>query len=160
MQANEVAGKGRPSREWKSFEKETIIEHITRNREKLSLSRSKLSSLRDEILSAEGSEYQCIVNTLYSTDEKLRRSLLNFTGAANKKKEGERRYEMIGVSGDVKEVFVRMKEDLGYGKADVSSFMSDLMAVFSIVYAERAARGVLGRPVSELKGRIRIEADK
>jgi hypothetical protein len=160
MQADEVAGKGRPSREWKVFEKETIIEHITRNREKLALSRSKLSSLREDILSADNAKYQVIVNDLYSNDEKLRRSLLNFTGAANKKKEGERRYEMIGVSGEVKEVFTRMKEEFGYSKADVSSFMSDLMAVFCIVHLEREEKGILDLPISELKGRVHIEIDK
>jgi hypothetical protein len=159
MQADEVAGKGRPSREWKAFEKETIIEHITRNRERLGLSRSKLSSLREEVLAAEGADYQSLVNDLYD-DEKLRRSLLNFTATANRKKEGDRRYEMIGVSGDVKEAFTAMKEELGYGKADVSSFMSDLMAVFSIVYLEREEKGILDWPIVDLKGRIHIEVDK
>lgn len=156
MQAIDVAGKGRPTREWKVFEKETIIEHITKNREKLGLSRTRLTAVREEILAAEGVTYQSLVNAIYS-DDKLRRSLLNFTASTIRKKEGERRYEMIGVSGSVKEVFASMKDELGYESSDVSTFMADLLTVFKIVYDEREKAGLANLPVSELKGRLYCE---
>lgn len=124
----DVADKGRPAKVWQVYEKEIIIEHLTKNRERFGLSLSDLSEKRASISGADKDGLQSLVNETYS-DPKLRRSLLSAVGKKTKD-DSLPKYEMIGVSPAVKRRFMSAKANLGYTEKDVSSFLSDLLTCF------------------------------
>ncbi len=123
MVENELASKGRRPRVWHLYEREMILEHLTRSREKLGLSMTQFSDVRSNIQAADGAPaLQSLVEGIYS-DNKLRRSLLNFVAGKYRAKDSEPKFAMLGVTNDAKARFMQAKPD----SQTTSEFLDYLM---------------------------------
>lgn len=122
MVENQLAGKGRRPRVWHLYEREIILEHMTRSREKLGLSLSEFSNVRSNIQAAELPELQTLVEDIYS-DNKLRRSLLNYVAGKYRAKDSEPKFAMLGVTNDAKARFMHAKPE----SQTTSEFLDYLM---------------------------------
>lgn len=114
-------GKGRMKRQFKSFEKLRIVEHIIKNRVRFSLTLGQVDALRQSIEGADVDDLQTIVNGLYS-DEKMRRSLMTHlkSDPGSKRDDG---FANIGVKRSVKERFLAVKSQ-EHSDIDISDFLT------------------------------------
>ncbi len=125
MVENELASKGRRPRVWHLYEREMILEHMTRCREKLGLSMTQFSDVRAGIHSADSaSALQSLVEGIY-IDNKLRRSLLNFVAGKYRAKDSEPKFAMLGVTNDAKARFMQAKPD-NQTTSDFLDYLMDL----------------------------------
>lgn len=122
MVENQLASKGRRPRVWHLYEREIILEHMARTRDKLGLSLGEFSDARSDIQSASLTELQALVEDIYSND-KVRRSLLNFVAAKYRAKDSEPKFAMLGVTNEAKARFMHAKPD----SQTTSEFLNYLM---------------------------------
>jgi len=120
-----LASKGRRPRVWHLYEREIILEHVARTREKLGLTLSQLSDVRADMLKSDFNDLQKIVERLYQ-DNKNRRSLLNFVAGKYRAKDSEPKFVMLGVSNESKARFMAAKLD----SQTTSDFLDHLMDLY------------------------------
>lgn len=121
----ELGIKGRPARIWQVYEKEIVLEHMTKNREKLGLTRDELAMKRNLITSSDSQQFQILISEIY-TEDNNRRSLLNFVAKINRMKEGEPKHSMLGVTSETKARFMALKSD----DLHVSEFLEQLLDLY------------------------------